>query len=396
MMFPPAFVSNNGSLNRHQRAATVGPPRVEPVIIPPPSPENLSPKQVHHPFFQQQQQRHHCAHANPHHHVPPFFGRSPGAPPMTPIVVSPVSQQQQHHPMMGRLAASDDELMRMEQEVEASHMAARFTLARMRAARAAQISRQQDQEQLHHQQQQQQHQHQLQYQNHRAMALNQFQPQHQHHHQAPRIVSPVKQARPQNKKASGAPSLPGLDLLHTASLSVASEATSSNPPSTLPLLSRRPSTTGGALISSAPPMPIAGVRREVSQCSISSCNNSACNHSATSSTEEPLASGASRIYIVEVRPTDILCGRGGRSNHHPGNKRYRQIVGNIKFAYQQCPAKTLKTDLSRAIIESCYSYGARFIKQESNDGRYYVLTKAEARKKTSQALRETKALKWTH
>lgn len=299
---------------------------------------------------------------------------------------------------MGSLAASDEELLRMEQEVEASHMAARLTLARMRAARAAQISRQQDQEQFHQQQQ-------LLYQNQRAMALNQLQQQH-----APRIVSPVKQVRPQKKSAPGAPSLPGLDLLHTAaSLSASSEATSPNPPSTPPppiLSSRRPSTTGaGASLmdaatrfSSAPPVPtVAGMRREVSVCSGIDC--SADNHS--SSSDEPLASGASRIYIDRVRPTDILCGRGGRSNHHPGNKRYRQIVGNIKFAYQQCPAKTLKTDLSQAIVENCYSYGARFVKQEGggkddDGGRYYVLTKAEARKKTSQALRETKALKWTH
>ena len=117
---------------------------------------------------------------------------------------------------------------------------------------------------------------------------------------------------------------------------------------------------------------------------------------SSSSVEGPLASGATRIFIDKVRPTDILCGRGGRSNHHGGNKRYRQIVGNIKYAYQQCPAKTLKTDLSRAIVEKCYSYGARFVKQDASTGRYYVLTKAEARKKTSQALRETKALKWTH
>jgi len=62
--------------------------------------------------------------------------------------------------------------------------------------------------------------------------------------------------------------------------------------------------------------------------------------------------------------------------------------------YQQCPAKTLKTDLSRAIVEHCCSYGARFVKKDEEAGKYYVLTKAEARKKTSQALRETKALKW--
>jgi hypothetical protein len=41
-----------------------------------------------------------------------------------------------------------------------------------------------------------------------------------------------------------------------------------------------------------------------------------------------------------------------------------------------------------------HNYGGRFLKK-GNDGRYFVMTDAEARKKTSQALRETKQLKWT-
>ena len=102
-----------------------------------------------------------------------------------------------------------------------------------------------------------------------------------------------------------------------------------------------------------------------------------------------------RIYIDSLCAYDVLCGRGGRSNNHTGNKRYRQVVGNIKFMYQQCPAKTIKTDLSKAIVEHCCSYGARFVKKDEVVGKYYVLGKAEARKKASQALRELKALKWS-
>jgi hypothetical protein len=100
------------------------------------------------------------------------------------------------------------------------------------------------------------------------------------------------------------------------------------------------------------------------------------------------------VYIENIQPHDILCGRGGRSNNHTGNKKYRLVVANMKYRYQQCPAKTLKTDLSRAIVEYCHAYGARFIKYDETKNKYYVLSKAEARKKTSQALREMKALKW--
>jgi hypothetical protein len=102
-----------------------------------------------------------------------------------------------------------------------------------------------------------------------------------------------------------------------------------------------------------------------------------------------------RIYISEVNDSDILCGRGGKSNHHPGNKRYRQVVSEMKTMYRSTEAKTVKTDLSRAIVDHVCSYGGRFVKKDEKTGQYYLLSKAEARKKTSQALRETKALKWT-
>ena len=361
-MFQRTFAAQNGTHSRPQ-----------PAIIPSSSHENLSSKQLvlqHQQHFQERRS----------HHIPPFFPRSPAAAPMTAMAVSA--------PQMMSLTASDDELLRMEQEVEASHLAARLTLARMRAARAVQISRQ-DQELQFQQRQQFQ-------QRHAAMTQLNYRLQ-QSQCSGPRIVSPVKQARPlhpRQLKTKDAPSLPGLDLLHTASLSLASEVTS-NQPST-PQLSFRHSPglspTKDADAVTNPFMPVLE-----SNCSFGNVEtNSQSSLSSSSSVhDEHLASGAERTYINQVRPTDILCGRGGRSNHHPGNKQYRQTVGNIKFAYQQCPAKTLKTDLSRAIVENCYGYGARFIKQDASNGRYYVLTKAEARKKTSQALRETKALKWT-
>lgn len=133
------------------------------------------------------------------------------------------------------------------------------------------------------------------------------------------------------------------------------------------------------------------------------------------------------LFIEQVRDTDVLCGRGGelvdfsflfqefcllhrrlsknltplfsictgKSNHHPGNKRYRQVVSEMKRTYQSTGAKTAKTDLSRAIVEHVVGYGGRFIKRDDHSGQYFLLTKAQARRKTSQALRETKELKWT-
>ena len=99
--------------------------------------------------------------------------------------------------------------------------------------------------------------------------------------------------------------------------------------------------------------------------------------------------------VEEPSCFDILCGRGGRSNHHPGNKKYREVVRIMKASYRNIDTKSAKTDVSRAIVEHVYNYGGRFLKQDKATGNYHVLSPVEARKKTSQALREAKDLKWT-
>ena len=97
----------------------------------------------------------------------------------------------------------------------------------------------------------------------------------------------------------------------------------------------------------------------------------------------------------EIRPDDILGGRGGLSNHHVGNKRFRQIVADMKENYRQTGVKTDKTALSKGIVQYVHIKGGRFlIKKGEGQVGWTTMTTAEARKKTSQALRETKELKW--
>jgi len=103
------------------------------------------------------------------------------------------------------------------------------------------------------------------------------------------------------------------------------------------------------------------------------------------------------VWVEDVRDNDIICGRGGRSNNHVGNKKYRQVVAEMKKAYRGTDSRKDKTKLSRAIVTHIQSpeYGGRFIKMDPISGRYYQVDNVEARMKTSQALRETKILKWT-
>ena len=136
--------------------------------------------------------------------------------------------------------------------------------------------------------------------------------------------------------------------------------------------------------------------RQISVTSRSNADSASINsaENVDNSINEESDGSYTKIYVEKVGMDDVLCGRGGRSNHHVGNKRYRLVVAKMKYMYQKCPAKTMKTDLSRAIVKHCTSYGARFLKLDESNGKYYILSKSEARKKTSQALREAKVLKW--
>jgi hypothetical protein len=108
-----------------------------------------------------------------------------------------------------------------------------------------------------------------------------------------------------------------------------------------------------------------------------------------------VASSGKRHWVEEPSSLDVLCGRGGRSNHHPGNKIYRQVVSDMKASYRNIGSKSAKTDLSRAIVDHVFKDGGRFVKMDKASGKFIILTTYEARKKTSQALREPKDAKWT-
>jgi hypothetical protein len=110
---------------------------------------------------------------------------------------------------------------------------------------------------------------------------------------------------------------------------------------------------------------------------------------------KPKAKPAKSRYVTEVLQWDVLSERGGKANHHDGNKRYRKVVTQMKAQYRGIAQKQDKTQLSRSIVEYVGNYGGRFLKKDTKTGKYYEMTPAEARKKTSQALRETKQLKWT-
>jgi len=83
---------------------------------------------------------------------------------------------------------------------------------------------------------------------------------------------------------------------------------------------------------------------------------------------------------------DVLLGRGGQTNKHVGNKRYRSIVQEHQGEYLLARKKD-KVLIARRIVRIVQSHGGRFLKQNSNT-EWEPVDDKRATAKTSQALRE--------
>ena len=84
---------------------------------------------------------------------------------------------------------------------------------------------------------------------------------------------------------------------------------------------------------------------------------------------------------------DVLCGRGGRTNHHPGNKLYLRLKEEIQDRYLAA-SKNDKTAISQELVDGIHKRGGRFLEQDDATGDWFEITAVKARKKASQTLRE--------
>ena len=91
--------------------------------------------------------------------------------------------------------------------------------------------------------------------------------------------------------------------------------------------------------------------------------------------------------IMNPRDIDILCGRGGGSNRHPGNKAFLKLVESKKSDYRSC-RKTDKLSMAKSIVELIKSKGTRFLRKGEENTGWFEIDDQAAYLKTSQALRE--------
>jgi len=132
---------------------------------------------------------------------------------------------------------------------------------------------------------------------------------------------------------------------------------------------------------------------------------------ATSQDATKPYSNLSNEWVVPSRPTgentspanslsvtspisinDVLCGRGGLTNHHPGNIFFRKLVRHNQESYLLA-TKRDKAGVAKGIVDKIRSLNppGRFLKKArdiSANGVWVEIGDRKAREKTSQALRE--------
>jgi hypothetical protein len=84
---------------------------------------------------------------------------------------------------------------------------------------------------------------------------------------------------------------------------------------------------------------------------------------------------------------DVLCGRGGATNNHVGNKHFRAIVAEYQTEYLEA-RKEEKAVIARRIVARVRENGGRFLKRDDATSMWVEVSVEKSVAKTSQALRE--------
>jgi len=92
---------------------------------------------------------------------------------------------------------------------------------------------------------------------------------------------------------------------------------------------------------------------------------------------------------ITPRDEDVLFGRGGKTNHHPGNKRLREIVSSYRSIYRQAK-KVDKPKVAKLIVGAlrAASPPSRFLRVNDTTNQWEDVGDRRASEKVSQSLRE--------
>lgn len=98
----------------------------------------------------------------------------------------------------------------------------------------------------------------------------------------------------------------------------------------------------------------------------------------------------STLSTTDLTPNDVICGRGGKANSHPGNISFRSEALKLRSWYESS-SKSEKYTISNMLVDYVKERGGRFLKRDAeHPGRWLECDGNDVRKKASQALREGK------
>ena len=121
-------------------------------------------------------------------------------------------------------------------------------------------------------------------------------------------------------------------------------------------------------------------------------NTSLGNSSAYEVPSSPSSTSSqhSSLSADDLSPHDVICGRGGKANSHPGNISFRSEALKLRSWYESS-SKSEKYTISNMLVDYVKERGGRFLKRdEMNPGQWLECDGNDVRKKASQALREGK------
>lgn len=102
--------------------------------------------------------------------------------------------------------------------------------------------------------------------------------------------------------------------------------------------------------------------------------------------KEAVPTGEKNFF--EPTDQDVLLGRGGRANNHPGNKKYLEIKDTIQERYMAAD-KNQKTNIAQELVDIVNKeWKGKFLKLDPLTNQWYEVDNLTARKKCSQTLRE--------
>jgi hypothetical protein len=97
-----------------------------------------------------------------------------------------------------------------------------------------------------------------------------------------------------------------------------------------------------------------------------------------------------RVLVTQVRPFDVLLGRGRRFQQHEGNQRFQSIIDENKYLYNSFQSRYEKTSTTRDIVNLIKTSSeeiGRFLKFDSAIREWVKVDDEVARVKVGQALR---------